>query len=286
MNKIKLIVSDIDGTILNEKCECSTRVRRALDEAQKLGIKVVLATGRMFMGADPVRESLGLDTPVICYQGAMVRQGNDILYQNAVDNSLAREIIRISREYGFHLNLYNNDTLIVEDDNKQYMKDYTQGRFTTYEVVKSFDDVELGDVSKLLCITYNEDEIINLQKELSKQFEGKLAIVRSHKYYLEFTDIKATKGNAMNFLKDLWNIKTEEVFASGDQDNDYDLLKNAGVKIAMGNASEKLKSIADYICPTINEDGLADAIEKYVLNPAGVSGFYDKQNAFSTEGGK
>ena len=78
MNKIKLIVSDIDGTILNEKCECSTRVRRALDEAQKLGIKVVLATGRMFMGADPVRESLGLDTPVICYQGAMVRQGNDI----------------------------------------------------------------------------------------------------------------------------------------------------------------------------------------------------------------
>ena len=81
-----------------------------------------------------------------------------------MDNSLAREIIRISREYGFHLNLYNNDTLIVEDDNKQYMKDYTQGRFTTYEVVESFDDVELGDVSKLLCITYNEDEIINLQK--------------------------------------------------------------------------------------------------------------------------
>ena len=268
MNNIKLIVSDIDGTILNEKCECSLRVRSALQKAIEKGVRVVLATGRMFMGADPVRESLGLETPVICYQGAMVRQGNNILYQNPVNHSLAREIINISRQEGFHLNLYNNDTLIVEDDNKQYMKDYTQGRFTTYEVVKSFDDVELGDVSKLLCITYNEDEIINLQKELSKQFEGKLAIVRSHKYYLEFTDIKATKGNAMNFLKNLWNIETQEVFASGDQDNDYDLLKNAGVKIAMGNASEKLKSIADYICPTINEDGLAVAIEKYVLNPA------------------
>ena len=156
----------------------------------------------------------------------------------------------------------------VEDDNKQYMKDYTQGRFTTYKVVESFDNVELQNVSKLLCITYNEDEIISLQKELSKQFEGKLAIVRSHKYYLEFTDINATKGNAMNFLKKLWNINTDEVFASGDQDNDYDLLKNAGVKIAMGNASEKLKSIADYVCPTINEDGLADAIEKYILKGA------------------
>ncbi len=268
MNKIKLIVSDIDGTILNDKCECSSRVRKALEDVQKLGVKVVLATGRMFMGADPVRESLGLDTPVICYQGAMVRQGDKILYQNPVPNDLAREIIEISRARGFHLNLYNNDTLIVEDDNKQYMKDYTQGRFTTYKVVESFDNVELQNVSKLLCITYNEDEIISLQKELSKQFEGKLAIVRSHKYYLEFTDINATKGNAMNFLKKLWNINTDEVFASGDQDNDYDLLKNAGVKIAMGNASEKLKSIADYVCPTINEDGLADAIEKYILKGA------------------
>ena len=132
MNKIKLIVSDIDGTILNDKCECSSRVRKALEDVQKLGVKVVLATGRMFMGADPVRESLGLDTPVICYQGAMVRQGDKILYQNPVPNDLAREIIEISRARGFHLNLYNNDTLIVEDDNKQYMKDYTQGRFTTY----------------------------------------------------------------------------------------------------------------------------------------------------------
>lgn len=265
MNNIKLIVSDIDGTILNEKCECSPRVRKALQDAIKKGVKVVLATGRMFMGADPVRESLGLETPVICYQGAMVRKDNEILYQNPVEHALARQIIEISRNEGFHLNLYNDDTLIVEDDNKKYMEDYTKGRFTTYKTVKSFDDVTLGDVSKLLCITYNEDEIVRLGRVLGEKFKGKLAVVRSHKYYLEFTDINATKGNAMNFLKKLWNIKTEEVFASGDQDNDYDMLKNAGIKVAMGNASEKLKTIADYICPTIHKDGLADAIERYVL---------------------
>jgi len=265
LSSIKLIVSDIDGTILNEKCECSPSVRKALDEAKANGVKVVLATGRMFAGADPVRAELGLETPVICYQGAMVRKGDDILYQNAVDHNLAREIIEISREKNFHLNLYNDDTLIVEDDNKRYMEDYTKGRFTTYETVKSFDDVKLNNVSKLLCITYNEDEIISLQKELSARFKGKLAIVRSHKYYLEFTDINATKGDALNFLKKLWNIKTDEVFASGDQDNDYEMLKNAGVRVAMGNASEKLKTIADFICPSVNEDGLACAIRKYVL---------------------
>lgn len=264
MNKIKLIISDIDGTILNEKCECSKRLKDKLNEAQDRGIKVVLATGRMFMGADPVRENLGLKTPVICYQGGMVRSGDEILYQNAVSHDLAREIIKISREKGFHLNLYNDDVLIVEDDNKKYMEDYTKGRFTTYKTVDSFDNVKLNNVSKLLCITYNEDEIVNLQKELSERFKGKLSIVRSHKYYLEFTDIKATKGNALNFLKDLWGIKTEEVFASGDQDNDYDMLQNAGIKVAMGNASEKLKSIADYICPPIAEDGLYNALERFI----------------------
>lgn len=191
--------------------------------------------------------------------------GDKVLYQNAVNHDLAREIIDISRTKGFHLNLYNDDVLIVEDDNKRYMDDYTNGRFTTYKTVDSFDNVKLGDVSKLLCITYNEDEIISLQKELSKKFEGKLAIVRSHKYYLEFTDVKATKGNALNFLKNMWGIKTEEVFASGDQDNDFDMLQNAGIKVAMGNASEKLKSIADYICPPISEDGLYFALEKFVL---------------------
>lgn len=265
MHKIKLIVSDIDGTILNEKCECSKKLRKTFEKVQENGIKIVLATGRMFAGADPVRKDLGFDTPVICYQGAMVRQGDKILYQNAVKNELAREIIEISRTRGFHLNLYNDDKLIVEDDNKQYMKDYTSGRFATYEVTKSFDDIELHNVSKLLCITYNEDEIIHLQNVLQEQFKGKLTVVRSHKYYLEFTDVNATKGNAMNFLKDMWNIKTEEIFASGDQDNDYEMLKNAGIKIAMGNASEKLKSIADYICPTVSEDGLVDAIERYIL---------------------
>lgn len=265
MNKIKLIVSDIDGTILNEKCECSTKMRSTIEKLKSRGVKLVLATGRMFMGADPVREDLGLDTPVICYQGEMVRSGGEILFQNSVKHDLAREIIEISRQKKFHLNLYNNDCLIVEDDNKKFMEDYTNGRFATYEVVKSFDEVELGTVSKLLCITYDEDEIVSLQRELSKRFEGKLAVVRSHKYYLEFTDINATKGSAMRFLADLWGIKKEEIFASGDQDNDYDLLLNAGVKVAMGNASEKLKSIADFVCPPISEDGLPVAIEKFVL---------------------
>ena len=179
-------------------------------------------------------------------------------------NSFAKEVIETSRKKGFHLNLYNDDVLIVEDDNKKFMEDYTKGRHTTYKVVNSFDEVKLNVVSKLLAIVYDEDELLKLQEEMKEQFKGRLTIVRSHKYYLEFTDPKATKGEALKFLSNYWGIKKEEIMASGDQDNDLDMLQNAGIKIAMGNASPKLKEIADFICPTINEDGLSFAIEKYI----------------------
>lgn len=265
LSNIKLLVSDIDGTIVNEKCECSSRMRAALNTLKEKGIKIVLATGRMFDGADGVRKDLGLDTPVICYQGAMVRKGDDILWQSPVNINLAKELINLSRERNFHLNLYNDDTLIVENDDKKIMEDYTKGRFTTYKAVRSFDEVKLNNISKLLCITYDEQELLRLQDEFSEKFKGKLAVVRSHKHYLEFTDINATKGNAMKYLADLWGIKKEEIMASGDQDNDYELLLNAGIKVAMGNASKKLKSVADYICPPVESDGLVEAIERYIL---------------------
>ena len=262
---IILLITDIDGTVVDENCCYTPTIKKYFHEMSKKGIKVVLATGRMFDGADGVRRELELDTPVVCYQGAMVRSGNEILHECSVPVNIACEIIKISREKGFHLNLYNNDTLIVEDDNKKMMFDYTNGRHTIYSVVKSFDEVKLQNVSKLLAIIYDENELLNLRDEMQKKFEGVLSVVRSHKYYLEFTNKNATKGSALEFLKKYWNIKTEEVMASGDQDNDFEMLQNAGIKVAMGNASEKLKQIADFICPTIKEDGLSRAIERYIL---------------------
>lgn len=263
--EIKLLITDIDGTVVDENCYFTPTIKNYFHEMSKKGIKVVLATGRMFDGADGVRKQLELETPVVCYQGAMVRKDDKVLHECSVPVDIAGEIIKISREKGFHLNLYNNDTLIVEDDDKKMMYDYTNGRHTVYTVVNSFDDVELQNVSKLLAIIYDENELLKLRDEMQEKFKGILSVVRSHKYYLEFTNINATKGSALEFLKKYWGIKTEEVMASGDQDNDFEMLQNAGIKIAMGNASDKLKQIADFICPTIKEDGLSRAIERYIL---------------------
>ena len=146
MGAIKLWITDIDGTILDETNVFSKRVLETIEKVKKSDTKMVVATGRMFNGAKGVADFLGLDTPVVCYQGAMVKLGDKILHQAPVKEELTRDVIKVLREKNIHTNLYNNDELIVEDDNKKIMSDYCQGRFTTYRAVDSFDNVELKNV--------------------------------------------------------------------------------------------------------------------------------------------
>lgn len=265
MSEIKLWITDIDGTILDETNVFSKKVLDLVEKVKKSDTKMVIATGRMYDGAKGVADFLGLDTPIVCYQGAMIRHNGEIIHQAPLDNKMVREVIEVIREKNIHLNMYNDDKLIVEDDDKKIMSDYCNGRFTTYSVVDSFDNVELKNVSKLLAIVYDEQKMLDLIEFMQKKYQNVLKIVRSHKYYMEITDPKASKGEALKFLADYWNLDKKEIIASGDQDNDFEMLEQAGVKIAMQNASEKLKEIADYICPSVKQDGICEAIERYVL---------------------
>lgn len=260
---IKLVVTDIDGTILGDCNIFRPKILETIRKLEARKIPVILATGRVYNGVWPAAEQLGLKTPIICSQGSILRQGDEVLWKRPVAHDLVREIIDILRFKNVHTNLYNDDEIFVEDEN--YMEEYSTGRFVTYKVVDNFDNVKLGVVSKLLAITHDEDEMQALSKELKERYNGALNIVRSHKYYLEITDAEASKGNALKYLANLWGIKKEEIFASGDQDNDIDLLLNAGISVATEHASEGLKKIADYICACPDCDGWPDAVERWVL---------------------
>ena len=123
MGAIKLWITDIDGTILDETNVFSKRVLETIEKVKKSDTKMVVATGRMFNGAKGVADFLGLDTPVVCYQGAMVKLGDKILHQAPVKEELARDVIKVLREKNIHTNLYNNDELIGLDLLKESVKD-------------------------------------------------------------------------------------------------------------------------------------------------------------------
>ena len=263
---IKMIATDIDGTILNWSGEFSPRVVECIKELTAQGIKVVLVTGRMNAAASKIAKDLGLQTPVVSYQGGLIKEINnrcDTLYQSDVNSNTAKSIIQWARKNNVHINLYMNDVLYVEEDNETIQR-YTKARFINYKVC-SFDDLEIKNVNKILGIDFNNaDRVTNWVSEL-KEKHPNLYIVKSTPYFCEIAENTATKGCAVKFLQNLWDIKKEETLAIGDQDNDIELLKSAGIKVAMGNASDALKQYADYITDHVDEDGWVKALEKYCL---------------------
>ena len=260
---IKMVATDIDGTILKWSFQFSPEVKKCIKELDESGIKVVLVTGRMHSSTTPVARELGLHTPIVSYQGGLIKdESGKTLYQKDLRPDYAKKIIKWARKNNVHLNLYLDDKLYVEHDN-EIVKEYTDGRFIDYTVC-SFDDLNIENINKLLAIDLKDaDKVTGWVDELSREFPD-LYIVKSTPFFCEIGSKDAKKSSGVKFLADMWGIKQEEILTIGDQNNDIELLKAGGIKVAMGNATEELKSYADYITDTVENDGFVKAIEKFV----------------------
>ena len=260
---IKMIATDIDGTILNWGKGFSPAVRKCIADLQSNGIKVVLVTGRMHSSAIHVAKDLGLDTPVISYQGGLVKDfDGKTLYQKNLNSDYAKEIIVWARENNIHINLYIDDKLYVENDN-EIIKYYVDGKYIDYTVC-SFDNLEIENVNKILAIDIkNADRVTSWVEELKRKYPD-LYIVKSTPYFCEIGSSEAKKSLGVKYLCDLWGIKIEEVLTIGDQDNDIDLVQAGGIGVAMGNSTENLKKCADYITDSVENDGFVKAVNKFV----------------------
>ena len=260
---IKLIATDIDGTILIPEKQFTKGVKDCIKRLQTLGIKVVLVTGRMNAAAKLVADELELHTPVISYQGGLVNDNGKILYEKYLTEAECKSIIEWAQSEKIHINLYNNDILYSENDNYEIQR-YCARQNVDY-IVKPFSEIKKDKVNKILAIDYrNPDRINKYEQELQKVFP-ELYIVKSTPNFLEFSNPEGSKYCAVKFLQKYWGISEAETLTIGDQNNDISLLEAGGLKIAMGNATERLKSIADYITDTVENDGFVKAIEKFVL---------------------
>lgn len=260
---IKMVVTDIDGTIYSPESGISEGVKQCISNLYQNNIPVVIATGRTYGSARIIAEKLGLKCPLICYQGGLVNSfDGEILDAKYLNPDIAREIIKNFRTRKIHLNVYVDDKLYVEDDNK-YIKDYIGDKGIDYYKVNSFDELDFSKLNKLLAIKYDSKFIDDLIEELRKKYP-EIYVVKSFDYFCEIANKEATKGNAIKFLAEKYAIKCEEIMAIGDQNNDIEMIKTAGVGIAMGNGTEEIKKAADYITDTIDNDGFVKAVEKFV----------------------
>lgn len=268
MSKIKLIATDIDGTILKQNFEFKSEVKDCIKKLCASGVKVVLVTGRMHSATDYLADELGLDTPIVSYQGGLIMHNKKILYERNLDPKVAFEILMWGKKNEVHLNLYMNDLLYAQKDNETIRR-YTGERCAGY-IVKSFEEIKLERINKLLAIDFvNADKVTMWQDYLKEKYPD-IHVVKSTPYFCEICHMEARKSNAVDFLRNYWGLKKEEVLTIGDQNNDLDLLRSGGIKVAMGNGTEELKAIADYVTDTVENNGFVKAVEKFVYNTINV----------------
>ena len=267
MNNFKMICLDIDGTLLNSKHEISKKVKSVINvSANEKNIPVILVSARMPKGITFLQKELEIEQPIICYSGALILdKDNNILSKEIIEVSDLKEIYKLACEQNIHMSLYkDNEWYIEEMDYWAKQESEITNIIPTVANFKELIEVwekEGTGPNKILCMT--EPDKITLLKEGTKHI--KLNIYPSKPTYLEIMPANASKTSAINVLQKKFNVKQSEIIAMGDNYNDIDMLEYAGLGIAMGNAPEEVKKHGNDVTLTNDEDGVAVALEKYVV---------------------
>jgi len=260
----RLIAIDIDDTLLTDELTVTEGTRAALEAAVRQGCVVTLATGRMYASAAKIASQLALNVPIITYQGALVKTlDGQVLYERPVPEDVALDVLAFAAEHGLHLQGYLDDKLLVPEDNAK-AKAYSALSGVPYEVETDFVAVAKRGSTKLLMIDEPE-RLDRLIPELKARLGARAHVTKSKPNFLEVMHPEATKGAALLHVAAHYGIPREETIGVGDSWNDHDLVRTAGLGVAMANAVEPLKRIADYITLSNNEEGVRAVVEKFIL---------------------
>lgn len=264
----KMIVLDLDDTLLNSDQMISNRSKEALMKAQQEGKKVVLASGRPTFGMNSFAEELNLanyESYILSFNGGKIIncRSKEDFFSSTLSIEAVQRLYEISVQEDVYIHTYVGDTIITAEENP----------YTTIEsnltglpitLVDSFVEGVTEPVVKVLMVGEPE-HLKKVEKKLQEKLGEEFSVMRSKPYFLEFTDKGITKGTSIEKLINECGIKREEVIAVGDSYNDQEMIEFAGLGVAMGNAPDDIKKISDYITDTNENDGVAKVVEKFLL---------------------
>ncbi len=270
---VKLLALDLDGTIFGDDLLISEKTRRAIRAAQERGVLVTIATGRMYTSAAQVAGDLSVNAPIICYQGALIRDNRtgETLLHKTVPALLAHAVMDEVDRLGLHLNVYLDDKL--------YVARMTPEALFYSQINRDLHVSEVGDLhdwldaqggpelTKMVIVT-DPDVTDGVLADFSLIFARHLQVIKSHPRFTEFTNKDCSKGKALASLAGSLHLNRDNVMAIGDGHNDLDMIEWAGYGFAMPTAPQAVLDIARSVCLPIAEDGAADVIERYILGKA------------------
>ena len=269
---IRIIAMDLDGTLVKGEQGITPPVRRALDAARAAGIDITIATGRMFRSARRFADDLQVTLPIICYQGSLVRDPvTGVTHQHDVlPTGPAQAAVEFARQRGLHVNAYIDDDLYMEADTPE-------GRFyaaSSNVPITFVDDLAAAvtaGTTKLVFVM-DEDRVLDAIAAMADRFGPAVQATRSHPRFAEIVRRDVNKGRALARVAAVANVPIEQTMGIGDNLNDLDLVKAAGIGVAMGDGDPRVLSAADWITGSYEDDGVAQAIERLLNGSVGGTG--------------
>lgn len=265
--KPKLIACDLDGTLMGETRLIPQRTRWAVQRAMEQGGLVTIATGRGYAPTARFAQDLGVNAPLICYQGALIQSHRDgtIIHSDTIPVDVAREVIKFSQARQLNGQVYLDDGRAYADQ-----VDSVAARLAD---VAQVPVTGVGDLAqwldrpplKFLFFIERQEAIPGLVRALQAECNGRVQVVRSWHQLVEVTGPNVSKGEALARLAAYLGVPQAATMAVGDQDNDVSMINWAGLGVAMGDASPAAKAAADVVAPPLAGAGAAWAIERFVL---------------------
>ena len=268
--KYKLLVLDVDGTLLNDEREISKRTLAALLKVQQMGVRIVLASGRPTYGLMPLAKTLELGNYggfVLSYNGCQIikAQNGEILFERRINPEMLPYLEKKARKNGFAIFTYHDDTLITDSPDNEYIKN--EALLNNLKIIREDEFSTAIDFAPCKCmlVSDKEEALIELEQHWEKRLAGTLDAFRSEPYFLEVVPCGVNKANTLGALLEHLGVTREEVIAVGDGVCDVTMLQLAGMGVAMGHSQDSVKVCADYVTASNEEDGVALAVEKLIL---------------------
>ena len=265
----KLVAIDMDGTLLKEDKTISERTKNAIQSAREMGVTVVLATGRPIEGVSRYLEELNMysdDDYVLSYNGALIQKtkSKEAVAKVALKGEDLHYLRNLSNELGVHIHAFSEEKGLITPKNSKYTE--VEANINNIEIHEMNIDNISDDEVIIKIMMIDEPEILGpAMEKLPKDVYEKYTVVRSTPFFLEFLNKEVNKGVGVEMLAKYLGIKREEVMTLGDAGNDLHMIEYAGLGVAMANAFDEVKKAADYITDTNENDGVAKAIEKFIL---------------------
>ncbi|HEY9084746.1 MAG TPA: Cof-type HAD-IIB family hydrolase [Candidatus Tyrphobacter sp.] len=262
---IRFVAYDLDGTLVGRDLVLHPRVRQSIARVRAAGVNGCIVTGRMYRASLPYARELELDAPLVCYQGAAIvdPQSDDVLFDMPLSNAIALEVVEMARRDGIHVQLYRSDLYYCEQRNR-FSDLYTSLSLAEPVIVPSLRELfATSDATKAVVIA-DADVAERYAARIQERLGKRAYVTRSYPEFVEILNPFVNKGEALEFVAARLEIPMENVLAIGDSWNDAPLLHVAGVGVAMGNAPEDVRALADAVVADVEHDGVAEALDRYI----------------------